>query len=130
VRLPARGFAVIIGLLAVGCHPRDRKTMEIVRHELAVLQPPAGMHPSEPQVGLGEMYAEGTQTYCLPDEKTGQVALDTMMRNGGWKPFTTETTAQGTLWHYRKDARFGILLLETVPQSCGRRFQVQVVEAL
>jgi hypothetical protein len=104
--------------------------MEIVRHEFALLQPPAGMHPGEAQVGLGEMYAEGSQAYCVADEKTGQGALDAMMRNAGWKPFTTETTAQGTMWHYRKDARFGILLLETAPQPCGRRFQVQLVEAL
>jgi hypothetical protein len=74
------------------------------------------------------MYAEGTQTYCVGDEKAGQVALDTMLRGAGWEPVSTETTAEVTIWRYRKGGGLGALNLELKPQPCGRRFRVDVLE--
>lgn len=58
------------------------------------------MTPMDQRVGLGEMYAEGTQTYCVGDEKAGQVALDSTLRDAGWEPVSTSTTADATVWHY------------------------------
>ena len=84
----------------------------------------------EQRVGLGEMYAEGGQTYCVNDEKAGQAALDSMLRNAGWEPVSSSTTADATIWHYRKDQCLGSVVLENQQQQCGRRFRVDVVAPL
>jgi hypothetical protein len=76
------------------------------------------------------MYAEGAQTYCVGDEKAGQVALDSMLRKAGWEPTSTTTTADATIWRYRKDQHLGSLVLENQQQQCGRRFRVEVAEPL
>jgi hypothetical protein len=78
--------AAVVLACGGGCHRRDAKAVAVVERELALLQPPIGMTPSDQRVGLGEMYAEGAQTYCLNDEKAGQLALDSMLRNAGWAP--------------------------------------------
>jgi hypothetical protein len=76
------------------------------------------------------MYAEGAQTYCVGDEKTGQRALDSMLRNAGWEPVSTSTTADATVWRYRKGRSLGSLNLEAQQQQCGRRFRGDVLEPL
>ena len=113
-----------------GCQGRDAKAMAVVERELALLAPPPGIAPADPRVGVGEMYAEGTQTYCVADEKGGQVALDSMLRKAGWQPVSTSTTADATIWRYGKDQGLGSLVLESQPQHCGRRFRVEVAEPL
>jgi hypothetical protein len=113
-----------------GCRGRDAKAIAVVERELALLTPPLGIAPADQRVGLGEMYAEGAQTYCVGDEKAGQVALDSMLRKAGWEPLSTSTTAGATIWHYRKDQSLGSLVLENQQQQCGRRFRVQVAEPL
>lgn len=82
----------------VGCSGRDAKAVAVVQKELALLKPPVGIAPTDERVGLGEMYAEGGQTYCVSDEKAGQVALDSMLRNAGWEPVSTSTTAEAIVW--------------------------------
>jgi hypothetical protein len=133
-RLEWRGMLiafVVVGLSGgLGCQGRDAKAVAVVREEFALLKPPAGMTPTDQRVGLGEMYAEGTQTYCVGDEKAGQVALDSVLRNAGWEAVSTSTTADATVWHYRKDQRLGALRLETQPQPCGRRFRIDVLQPL
>ena len=127
---------VLLALLAAvfgsggACRDRDAKAVAVVRSELALLKPPGGSAPTEPQVGLGEMYAEGGQKYCVSDDKAGQIALDAMMRNAGWEPVSSSTTAEGTVWRYHKGEHQGLLTLETQPQPCGRRFRVDVLEPL
>jgi hypothetical protein len=64
------------------------------------------------------------------DEKAGQVALDSMLRKAGWAPLSTSTTADATIWQYRKDQGLASLVLENQQQQCGRRFRVQVAEPL
>jgi hypothetical protein len=113
-----------------GCDGRDAKAVAVVQRELAVLEPPVGLAPTDQRVGLGEMYAEGSQTYCVSDEKAGQGALDSMLRNAQWEPVSTATTAEATLWRYRKGRRLGSLSLETQQRQCGRRFRVGVFEPL
>jgi hypothetical protein len=113
-----------------GCHGKDAKAVAIVESELALLKPPAGISPTDQRVGLGEMYAEGAQTYCFSDEKTGQRALDSMLREAGWQSVSTSTNAEATVWHYQKGGHLGSLSLETQPQPCGRRFRVGVAEPL
>jgi len=129
-----RGVLVALLPLVVACgdsrHGRDAKAMAVVRSELALLKPPAGMAPAEPQVGLGEMYAEGSQTYCVADVKTGQAAFDAMLRDAGWELLSSENKPDGTLWRYGKGQHLGGLTLETAPQPCGRRFRVDVLEPL
>ena len=125
-------IALAAAILACGeaCHGRDAKAVAIVKRELALLEPPAGIAPPDQQTGLGEMYAEGSQTYCVNDEKTAQRALDTMLRSAGWEPVSASTTADATIWHYRKDQGLGSLNLATQPQPCGRRFRIDVLEPL
>lgn len=113
-----------------GCHRRDAKAVAAVEGELALLRPPAGLAPTDQRVGLGEMYAEGAQTYCVSDAKTGERALDSMLRAAGWEPVSTSTTADATVWRYHKGDRLGSLSLEAQPQPCGRRFRIGVVEPL
>jgi hypothetical protein len=98
-------LALVAVVLAFGCgsHGRDAKAMAVVERELALLTPPVGIAPADQRVGLGEMYAEGAQTYCVGDEKAGQVALDSMLRKAGWEPTSTSTTADAMIWRYRKD---------------------------
>ena len=127
--LLAASVAVSLASL-VGCDARDAKALTTVRSELALLKAPAGMEPVDENVGLGEMYAEGSRTYCAADEKAGQAALDGMLRDAGWKPLSTTTTVEGTSWRYGKGRHLGSLRLETAPQHCGRRFRVDVVEEL
>jgi hypothetical protein len=112
------------------CNGRDAKAMAVVRGEFALLQAPAGIAPTDEQVGLGEMYAEGTQTYCVSDAEAGQIALDAMLRHAGWQPVSRSTTADATLWHYQKAQHLGALRLEAAHQPCGRRFRVEVLEPL
>lgn len=126
----AIAFAAVALTCAAGCDGRDAKAVAVVRNEFSLLKPPAGIVPAGQQVGLGEMYAEGTQTYCVSDEKAGQVALDSMLRDAGWVPVSTSTTADKIVWQYRKDQCLGSLSLETQPQSCGRRFRLDVVAPL
>jgi hypothetical protein len=114
----------------VGCNGRDAKAVAVVQKELALLKPPVGIAPTDERVGLGEMYAEGGQTYCVSDEKAGQVALDSMLRNAGWEPVSTSTTPEAIVWRYHKDQRLSSLTLETQQQQCGRRFRVGVFEPL
>jgi len=128
---------MLLGLVAAalafgaGCHGRDAKAMAAVESELALLKPPAGVAATDKQAGLGEMYAEGGQNYCVSDEKAGQAALDAMMRSAGWEPVSTSTTPDGIVWRYRKGEKHeGLLTLETQPQPCGRRFRVDVLEPL
>jgi hypothetical protein len=123
-------FAGLVLVCAGGCNGRDAKALAVVRSELALLKPPPGMTPTDERVGLGEMYAEGAQTYCVGDEKAGQAALDSMLRNAGWEPVSTSTTADATLWRYGKGQRLGALSLESQRQPCGRRFRVDVLEPL
>ena len=113
-----------------GCHRRDAKAVAVVESELAILKPPAGIVPTEQRAGLGEMYAEGAQTYCVRDEKAGEGALDSMLRAAGWEPVSTSSTAEATVWHYHKGERLGSLTLEAQPQQCGRRFRIEVVAPL
>ncbi len=126
----------LVVTLAVGCvvachNPREAKAMETVKAELALLQPPAGMEPTETTPpGLGEMDASGAQTYCVPDEKAGQAALDAMLRKAGWTYQSTETRPDEMVWRYVKGQTLGSLALETQPQPCGRRFVVGIVESL
>jgi hypothetical protein len=79
-------IAVIAVALACGegCQRRDAKAVAMVQRELDLLKPPVGVTPTDQRVGLGEMYAEGAQTFCVNDEKAGQVALDSMLRRTGW----------------------------------------------
>jgi hypothetical protein len=119
----------------VGCHSwdtkaRDAKAMTAVRSELALLKAPEGYATTDESVGLGEMYAEGSRQYCVADEKAGQVALDAMFRDAGWKPLSTAATPDGTSWRYGKDGHLGTLHLEAAPQPCGHRFRVELAEAL
>jgi len=125
-------LALAAVVLAFGCgsRGRDAKAMAAVKRELALLTPPAGIAPADQNVGLGEMYAEGTQTYCVGDEKAGQAALDSMLRKAGWEPTSTSTTADATIWRYTKDQHLGSLVLENQKQPCGRRFRVEVAEPL
>ena len=123
-------FAAAILACGQACDGRDAKAVATVKRELALLEPPAGIAPPDQQTGLGEMYAEGSQTYCVNDEKTAQRALDTMLRNAGWEPVSASTTADATIWHYRKGQGLGSLNLATQPQPCGRRFRVDVLEPL
>jgi hypothetical protein len=123
-------FAAVVLAVGGGCDGRDAKAVAVVERELALLTPPAGMAPTDQRVGLGEMYAEGTQTYCVGDQKAGQAALDSMLRNAGWEPVSASTTADATTWRYRKDQRLGSLVLENQQQQCGRRFRVGVAEPL
>ena len=109
-RLRAALVAVVLSC-APGCHGRDAKALAVVQGELALLKPPVGLAPTDQAVGLGEMYAEGSQTYCVSDEKAGQIALDSMLRNAGWE-------------------RLGSLSLEARQQECGRRFRVGVLGPL
>jgi hypothetical protein len=104
--------------------------MATVERELALLQPPVGVTPTDRKVGLGEMYAEGSQTYCLADAEAGQVALDGMLREAGWEPVSSSATADAKVWHYRKDRHLGVLTVETREQDCGRRLRVDVLEEL
>ena len=113
-----------------GCQRRDAKAVAIVQRELDLLKPPVGVTPTDQRVGLGEMNAEGAQTYCVNDEKAGQIALDSMLRNAGWEPVSSSTTADATIWHYRKDQCLGSVVLENQQQQCGRRFRVNVVAPL
>lgn len=115
---------------AVACDRRGSKAMDVVRGEFSLLQPPGGIAPQDQQVGLGEMYAEGVQTYCVKDGNAGRPALDSMLRNAGWEPVSSSTTAGETLWHYRKGQHLGSLRLDAQPQPCGRRFQVEIQEPL
>lgn len=125
-------YTIAAAILASGeaCDGRDAKAVAIVKRELALLEPPAGIAPPDQQTGLGEMYAEGSQTYCVNDEKTAQRSLDTMLRNAGWKPVSASTTADATIWHYRKGQSLASLNLAKQPQPCGRRFRVDVLEPL
>jgi hypothetical protein len=127
--LRAALVAVVLSC-APGCHGRDAKALAVVQGELALLKPPVGLAPTDQAVGLGEMYAEGSQTYCVSDEKAGQIALDSMLRNAGWEPLSRSTTADATIWHYHKGERLGSLSLETQQQKCGRRFRVGVLGPL
>ena len=129
-----RNRRLLLALIAVfacgGCHRKDARAVAVVKSELALLKPPAGISPTDQRVGLGEMYAEGAQTYCVSDEKAGQKALDSMLRQAGWESVSTSSTAEATVWHYQKGGRLGSLSLETQPQACGRRFRVGVAEPL
>jgi hypothetical protein len=120
-------LVAVVLACAAGCHGRDAKAMAVVQGELALLRPPSGLTATDQKVGLGEMYAEGAQTYCVGDEKAGQAALDAMLRDAGWAPLSSSTTADTILWHYRKDQCHGLLVLERQHQPCGRRFRVEVV---
>jgi hypothetical protein len=122
-------FAAAVLAGAAGCvgHERDAKAMAVVRSEFVLLKAPAGIAPTDERVGLGEMYAEGTQNYCVGDEKAGQVALDSMLREAGWRLLSTSTAADKTVWQYGKGESLGTLNLETQPQPCGRRFRLDVV---
>jgi len=124
--------ALLTAVLAsgAGCHGRDAQAVAAVESELALLKPPVGLSPTDQRAGLGEMYAEGAQTYCVRDEKTAQTALDSMLRQAGWEPVSTSTTADATVWNYRKGGAVGSLTLETQPQPCGRRFRVGLAEPL
>jgi hypothetical protein len=123
-------FVAVVLASGGGCRGRDAKAVAVVQRELALLEPPVGIAPTDQRVGLGEMYAEGAQTYCVGDEKAGQVALDSMLRNAGWEPVSTSTTAGRTFWRYRKDRHLGSLSLETQQQQCGWSFRVDVLEPL
>jgi hypothetical protein len=127
-----RVIALVALVLAAGagCHRRDAKAVAAVEAELALLKAPVGMTPTDQRVGLGEMYAEGSQTYCVDDEKGGQAALDSMLRTAGWEPLSASTTADARFWHYRKEHCLGSVVLESQPQPCGRRFRVDVVAPL
>ena len=133
---PARLRPTVIALSAVvlaclaACQGRDTKAVAVVQGEFALLTLPAGITSTDPRVGLGEMYAEGTQAYCVNDAKAGQTALDSMLRNAGWEPVSNSTTGDTPSWHYRKSQRLGALTLEAQPQQCGRRFRVDVLEPL
>jgi hypothetical protein len=128
IRSALIGFALAA---VVGCqHGREAKAMAVVQTELDLLEPPAGMTPTDQGVGLGEMYAEGAQTYCVGDEKAAQTALDAMLRGAGWERLSESTNPDATVRNYRKDQRQGALTLQATPQPCGRVLRVHVLEPL
>jgi hypothetical protein len=123
-------LAAVVLACGGGCDRRDTKAVAVVERELGLLKPPVGFAPTEQRVGLGEMNAEGGQTYCVSDERAGQAALDSMLRNAGWEPVSSSSTADATIWHYRKDQCLGSLVLENQQQPCGRRLRLGVVAPL
>ena len=58
-------FVAVVLACGEGCDGRDARAVAVVQRELALLEPPVGLAPTDQRVGLGEMYAEGSQTYCV-----------------------------------------------------------------
>jgi hypothetical protein len=111
----------------------------VVRWELALLKPPAGLAPTEQRVELGEMDAFGVQVHCVRDEKMGRVALDSMLRDAGWQPVSasegwqpiSNPSSMGVnIQRYRKRGLSGSLSLAAEPRQCGRSFSVSVLNPL
>jgi hypothetical protein len=123
------GIALGVMTLTGACDGRDKKALGAVAKELDLLKPPSGITGSDEKTGLGEMYAEGTRTYCVENQEAGRVGLDSMLRDAGWVPITP-SAPEVTVWRYAKGQGLGTLSLDGKQAQCGWRLRVDVAEPI